>query len=1010
MSGWDAQRWHAATGELDRLLGRDAAERTAALDALRARDPQLADDVAQLLRDHDAAHAGGFLEQGPDAFATTTASSSPAPGPRPRPAPALPAGTVFGGYRVHRILGRGGMGIVYEAEEIESGRRVALKVLQQRLGDERERERFQREGRLAASIDHEHCVFVFNAAEVDGIPAIAMELMAGTLADRLKGGEPLAPAAAVDMTLQLVAGLQAAADAGILHRDVKPSNCFVDGDGVVKIGDFGISRSMRPAEETALSTRNQLAATPTYASPEQLRGATLDTRTDIYSLGATLYELVTARRPFSADDLMGLLMAVANDPPAAPHRVAPGVPAGLSRVILRCLAKKPEDRYPTYAALAAALEPYGSVSPTPATLGRRFIAGLVDALAVSLVTTPISLAVAVPMTLDPDWRLAALAMGLSQALVFLYYATEAFWARTPGKALLGLTLVDAAGRPPRPIVAFARTLLFYTPNILLGLVMLAVWGAGIPASLNQSNRISAISFGAGVLILAGLFSLARRRNGYAALHDLATGCRVVERRTATAMARAVAAASPAVQGPVAGVRGPFTAFDVAIAGRPGWRVGVDDRLRRRVWIRDLPVGTPAVSGARASLGRPTRLRWLAGRRTPQEAWDVYEGVAGVPIAEACRIRRPWSEVRRWLVDLAHEVAAQHADDHAPLELDRVWILESGRAKLLDDPTHDPPSSGSRLAAAVALLRAVARLARGADREPWPEAASQFVDGLAAGPASLAEVVSAADGLLGGRAAITRRWRGLSIGVLLAVPTLAVLVALFGLAMMTLASRSVSPEQRTVGTVLRAIERTGNRAMAPADREAAEIVLAARYRASLLDTSQRRPQSLLLLTPEHQALATTIVRRHDGEDAVRAAAARPVVRELFDDAARVEDPPIVGICLVGFVVTLSLVGIVALIAAAAVRGLLLRGFGFELVTRDGRRAPRWRVLARAVVAWSPVVLAAVALFRFHLLDDEGTTLVVSGTALTLMLAGAIAAIVHPSRGLQDRIAGTWIVPR
>ena len=200
---------------------------------------------------------------------------------------------------MRRVLGRGGMGVVYEAEEIESGRRVALKVLEQRFGDARERERFDREGRLAASINHPHCVFVFGAAEIDGVPAIAMELMQGTLADRLTAEGPLPPAAAVDAALQLVAGLQAAAAAGILHRDVKPSNCFVDADGVVKIGDFGISRSLRPAEETALSTRNQLAATPTYASPEQLRGAALDARADIYSLGATLYELLTGRRPFT---------------------------------------------------------------------------------------------------------------------------------------------------------------------------------------------------------------------------------------------------------------------------------------------------------------------------------------------------------------------------------------------------------------------------------------------------------------------------------------------------------------------------------------------------------------------------------------------------------------------------------------------------------------------------------------------------------------------------------------
>ena len=191
MTAWDAERWHAATGELDQMLGRTAAERAAALDVLRARDPRLADDVAKLLRDHESAQAGGFLEQGPDALLTTASTPDATSGPRPRSATALPAGAEFGGYRVRRVLGRGGMGLVYEAEEIESGRRVALKVLEQRLGDERERERFKREGRLAASIDHEHCVFVFGAAEIQGVPAIAMELMQGTLADRLTAEGPL---------------------------------------------------------------------------------------------------------------------------------------------------------------------------------------------------------------------------------------------------------------------------------------------------------------------------------------------------------------------------------------------------------------------------------------------------------------------------------------------------------------------------------------------------------------------------------------------------------------------------------------------------------------------------------------------------------------------------------------------------------------------------------------------------------------------------------------------------
>ena len=538
-------------------------------------------------------------------------------------------------------------------------------------------------------------MFVFGAAEIRGVPAIAMELMQGTLADRLTAEGPLPPAAAVDATLQLVAGLQAAAEAGILHRDVKPSNCFVDADGVVKIGDFGISRSLRPAEETALSTRNQLAATPTYASPEQLRGATLDARADIYSLGATLYELVTGRRPFTAPDLMSLLMAVANDAPAPPHDVVATVPRGLSRVILRCLAKRPEDCYASYAALAAALEPYASVSPTPATLGRRFVAGVVDHMAVGLLNVPIIVLLVVPTMAAPTWPQLLTNTAASLALLLIYYGgSEALWARTAGKALLGLTLVDVGGRPPRPAAVFARTLLFISPNLLIGLGTLAIWGPGVATLSRHAGWVNAITILGQLLTLATLFAAARRRNGYAGLHDLATGMRIVERRAATESNRPATSPVPRLAAaPVVGHRGSFAVVDGTIEGRPEWRPGRDERLRRPVWIRDLPIGTLPIAAARVALSRPTRLRWLAGRRTAQEAWDVYEGVAGVPIAQACQSPRSWSEVRRWLADLAHELAAQQPGDHPPLDLDRVRILDSGRAKLLDDPTADPPRRG-----------------------------------------------------------------------------------------------------------------------------------------------------------------------------------------------------------------------------------------------------------------------------------------------------------------------------
>src|SRR5262249_35714876 len=147
-------------------------------------------------------------------------------------------GEDFGGYRILRLLGQGGMGEVYEAEQLATGRRVALKVMNQALASEQDRKRFLREGRLPAGIRHPNVVYIYGSDEIGGSPVIAMELVAsGTLKDRIKSG-PMPPTEAVDAALQIIAGLEAAQSTGVLHRDIKPANCFVSADGTLKIGDF----------------------------------------------------------------------------------------------------------------------------------------------------------------------------------------------------------------------------------------------------------------------------------------------------------------------------------------------------------------------------------------------------------------------------------------------------------------------------------------------------------------------------------------------------------------------------------------------------------------------------------------------------------------------------------------------------------------------------------------------------------------------------------------------------
>jgi len=276
---------------------------------------------------------------------------------------AIDIGDELGAYRVLRLLGTGGMGEVYEAEHIESGRRVALKVLARSLGGPESAKRFLREGRLAAAVTHPNSVYVYGSEDVDGVATIAMELVpgGGTLKDLVKREGPLPPTRAVDAILQMVAGLEAAAAVGVLHRDIKPSNCFVDASGVVKIGDYGLSMStMAEPTDTQLTTVGTFVGTPAYASPEQVSGDAIDLRSDLYSVGATLYFLLTGKPPFVKGEVMHVLAAVLRNDPPSPRTHVPAIPAALAAVVLRCLAKQPSARYARYADLRAALLPFSS--------------------------------------------------------------------------------------------------------------------------------------------------------------------------------------------------------------------------------------------------------------------------------------------------------------------------------------------------------------------------------------------------------------------------------------------------------------------------------------------------------------------------------------------------------------------------------------------------------------------------------------------------------------------------
>ena len=274
----------------------------------------------------------------------------------------------MGRYRIVGELGSGGLGVVYKAEDPQLGRAVALKVLPAHLQrDARAKERMMVEARAAAALDHPNVCTVYEVAEEpDGRAFIALACYDGhTLRERMQEG-PLQIEDAVRIARDVAAGLAAAHHRGIVHRDLKPSNVFLCTDGSTKILDFGIAR----VPGVALTTDGSTPGTIEYGAPETTRGQ-VDARSDVWSLGVVLYEMLTSRRPFDAPYEAAVLYAVLNEDPAPASSVAPSVSPELDAVVARCLEKDPEARYPDAAALVQALAPEEARQPDDVALSLR---------------------------------------------------------------------------------------------------------------------------------------------------------------------------------------------------------------------------------------------------------------------------------------------------------------------------------------------------------------------------------------------------------------------------------------------------------------------------------------------------------------------------------------------------------------------------------------------------------------------------------------------------------------
>ena len=329
------QRWAQIKEICGNALEKPEPERAGWLDSACGADTLLRAEVEQLLAQDEAS------------------LQSPVPGLLANTIPRVAVGDMLCQYRLEEKLGEGGMGVVYRAYDTRLRRAVALKVLPpEHLAEPESKQRLLREARAASALNHPNIVTVHEIGSEEGVDFIAMGLVEGKSLKEVIPARGLPLGKALDYAVQVVDGLAMAHAAGIIHRDLKPGNIMVTGPacghpGLVKLLDFGLARRLRLAEsETAsLTAEGGIAGTPFYMSPEQARGLKVDARSDIFSLGVVLYEMIAGRRPFEGDTPSHVMVCILEKPPLPLSRYVPGIPEELQRIVSKTLEKDPEERY-----------------------------------------------------------------------------------------------------------------------------------------------------------------------------------------------------------------------------------------------------------------------------------------------------------------------------------------------------------------------------------------------------------------------------------------------------------------------------------------------------------------------------------------------------------------------------------------------------------------------------------------------------------------------------------------
>lgn len=645
-------------------------------------------------------------------------------------------------YRLVRRLGSGGMGTVFEAIDERQGQRVALKLIGRNyVASSEALQRFRQEGRTASAVTHPRCVFVLAVDEDQGRPYLVMELMPGTTLQSLidqKGA--LDPASALVKIFDVIEGLEEFHKLGMIHRDVKPSNCFLGTDGRVKIGDFGLSKSLEGGLD--LTRSGAFLGTPLYASPEQIKRDALDEQTDVYSVAATLYFLLTRRPPVKADDAAEALARIVSEPAPPLRTFAPNVPRGLEAVIHKGLERDRSRRWRSLNEFQDALMPFLPERIGIGSFGLRIGAQLFDLMLFYLSRWAV-FAVGLlyfrerlieSLAFFESWG-AAMEWGWRIAWIAYFAIGDGLFGATLGKWLAGLRVARVGeGGPPGVGRGLVRILGYYVFLGLGGDVLTELFATDPDAGTN-------VWYWAGLFLIKSLGALAllatmRRRSGFRGPHEWLSGTRVVRvardrrirplvRRSRTAAQKSAREAPRPLLEDVAQV-GPYRVHRAVVSAASGKvLLGRDSTLDRQVWILlRAPEASPP-EPARRALNRLTRPRWIGGGDQPEGRWDAFTAPTGQPLHELVEtVGLPWSDVLSLLTDLAEELEAARGDGTFPprLSAEHVWIQDNGRVQIVDplDWTDEAPgrieSAGAEPRGpdpeelkALAFLRDVARM-------------------------------------------------------------------------------------------------------------------------------------------------------------------------------------------------------------------------------------------------------------------------------------------------------------